>query len=196
MKGPILVVIGCALAAAWISSACLVDRKSDALACSKPTDCTAPRVCEAGFCVLDPSACPTGCTSCDATMTPHVCQVTQVTGLGFTCPSGVECDITCATANACKNITCDPGSVCNVDCSVGNACQGITCNGRCDLKCDTTSACQAVTCSNACACDVTCGSGDCGTISCPREQGNTYCTASGNNGDECESTSSPKCDSC
>ena len=212
------------LAGGWIASACFVDRKSDTLACTVQSDCTSPRVCENGYCVVDPNGCPSACTSCDLSVSPHVCIVDGTDGNNFTCPSGVKCEITCSSGSgskscnditcaagsqctvmcsadgACDNVTCN-GKSCTVACTTGNACNNLTCgggdNGRCNLTCAVANACNNVTCSSACACDVTCGGTNaCNAISCPRAPGNNkYCTPSQSDGEPCIS-SATNCDKC
>jgi hypothetical protein len=209
-----------AIAGVWAGSACLVDRKSDTIACSGPTDCMAPRVCEDGFCVVDPDACPAQCVTCDMSTTPHVCMVSGTGGSSFTCPDGLKCVIDCSTSDACGNITCAPGSQCDITCSAGSACNDITCNGesctvkctagnacdnvtcgggnngRCDLQCTASTACNSAKCLDACSCAMTCSTADaCGTILCPKAMGNMYCTESGAQGEPCITTAA-MCNKC
>ena len=213
-------LLGLTLAGVWIASACLVDRKSDLLACTVQTDCASGRVCESGFCVVDENACPSECKSCDMSVTPHICVLDGNNGASFTCPKNVHCDITCASADACNNITCATGSSCTIVCSAGSACNDITCsgkscnvmctvanacdnvtcgggdNGSCAIACTADGACNSVHCPSACSCAVTCGTATaCGGISCPKGQGNKYCTASQNDGEPCITTA-PNCDQC
>jgi hypothetical protein len=211
-------VLVLSLGGAWIASACLVDRKSDDLKCSLPSDCTAPRVCEGGYCVVDANACPAECVSCDKSVTPHVCKLPSGTGgSNFTCPTGIACEITCTGSSTCNNITCNTGSTCTITCTGGSSCSDVTCNGttcnimciggsacdnvtcgsgRCIVDCSTDGSCASVHCANACACDVTCGTAAaCGGILCPRLPANKYCTASQVDGEPCIS-SAPQCDKC
>ena len=158
------VLAGAALLAAM---SCLVDRKSDTLACSTSADCATDRTCEDGYCVTQGSSgCPAHCATCDTTSTPHVCLVTDTAGDDFTCPAGFHCLITCGTG-ACGNITCAGNSQCTVSCNGANACGDITC-------------------SNACACDVSCAGGGCQTIHCPHTGAN-YCTPDQTDGPACTS---------
>jgi hypothetical protein len=122
-------VIGRAIfagAAVLAAMSCLVDRKSDALACSTSADCSTDRTCEAGYCVKQSSSgCPAHCATCDTTSTPHVCLVTNTDGDDFTCPDGFHCLITCG-AGACGDITCTNACACDVTCNAGG-CQTIEC---------------------------------------------------------------------
>lgn len=164
---------GTALLAAM---SCLVDRKSDSLACTTSTDCASGRTCESGYCVEQTSSgCPAHCATCDATTTPKTCIVTDTGGDTFTCPTGFECIVTCG-AGGCGDLFCATGSQCR-----------ITCNGA--------GACGTITCTNACACDVTCPNGSCDTIHCPH-QGNNYCTPDQSDGPACTSAAGGRCNSC
>lgn len=163
-----------AAGAVLMAMSCLVDRKSDALACSTSADCSTNRTCENGYCVAQ-SQCPDHCVSCDTTSTPHVCVVADTGGDDFTCPGGYRCLVTCG-AGGCGAITCANDAQCV-----------ISCNGA--------DACGEVTCSNACACDVTCTNGGCQTIHCPH-QGTNYCTPDQTDGPACTSMAGGRCNSC
>jgi hypothetical protein len=199
---------------------CLVNNRSDKLACATQADCASPRVCEGGYCVVDENACPSDCTGgCDLSKNPPVCTVTGTGGDNFHCPAGHHCDITC-TDTACDNINCTDAVSCTIHCTGTSACNNISCGSAdCDVTCAGTSACSDVTCGNqssggnvgrcrvsctgvsGCG-DVTCtdacdcviegctGSSDCGSLACPRASGNTYCTPSGGNGEACIDTNS------
>ena len=163
-------------AAILAAMSCLVDRKSDSLACSTSADCSTDRTCEAGYCVKQTtSGCPAHCSTCNTASTPPTCIVTDTQGDDFTCPAGFRCLITCG-AGACGDITCASTSQCT-----------ITCNGA--------NACGDITCTNACACDVTCNSGGCQTIHCPHTGAN-YCTADQTDGPACTSMAGGHCNSC
>jgi hypothetical protein len=182
--------IACAAAvvAIW---ACTVNTKTDKLACSVQTDCSGGRVCEAGYCVVDPNAkldaaidakpidaavCPTTCDSCD--FASGTCMIAGV-GSAVSCPAGWHCTIMCGTAGACGDITCTSAVACNVTCATEGACGNVTCGGAaCTIGCtaqgsgsgsgsgSAATACGTITCGPG-ACAVTCtGSGACGDTSC------------------------------
>jgi hypothetical protein len=198
---------------------CLVNNRSDSLKCSTQADCDSPRVCEAGYCVIDDDACPSLCNGgCDVNASPPTCIVNGGGGDNVHCPDGHHCDITC-TDTACGNVDCTDAASCTIHCTGTAACEDITCGsaeceitcagtsacgdvtcgnqaggtkeGQCHVSCSGTSGCGDVTCSNACDCviDGCTGSSDCGALSCPRVQG-TYCTESGANGEPCTDANS------
>jgi hypothetical protein len=197
-----------------VGASCLVNSHSDKLACASQADCTAPRVCEMGYCVVDHDACPAECNGgCDASGT---CMITGQGGDSITCPDGKQCTITCSGDachdidctdasctitcigdNACHDITCGSGD-CIIACTGTNACNNVTCGtqnagqrmGRCRVSCAGTNGCGDVTCSNTCDCVIDgCTNGDCGALSCPRANG-SYCTGTGGNGVPCTDTTS------
>jgi hypothetical protein len=212
-------VLGLILSIA-VAGACLVNNRSDKLACKTQADCQAPRVCEAGYCVVDENACPPQCNGgCDLTASPPTCTITGSGGDSITCPAGHHCDISC-TGNACDNITCTGAVSCTVMCTGNSACNNITCgaadclitcngtsacndvtcgvasgggrSGRCRVTClGSDGGCNNVTCTDACDCVLDgCANGTCGALSCPRASGNTYCTGTGANGVPCIDTTS------
>lgn len=167
-----LIAGACALAAV----ACLVDRKSDALACETTADCSSDRVCQDGYCVkASQSDCPDHCATCNTTATPKTCIVTDTGGDNFTCPAGFACQVNCLPGR-CKDITCEGDSQCTITCTGGDACGDISCQ-------------------NACACDVTCTGNGCNALHCPHD-GNTYCTPNQQDGGACTSQPGGRCNSC
>ncbi len=190
-----------------VLAACTVDRASTALECTDSSTCMNGRSCISGYCV-EGTGCPAACDSCDTTQDPPVCMVTNPGG-NFTCPTGINCAITCTSNNSCVNLTCASGASCTITCSATNACHSIACdgtsctvecmgtnachdvtcgdgdNGSCNLTCLGNSACGTVSCPNACSCDLTCPLG-CTDVTCP-----TGCMA----GPSC-SSSLPNCNSC
>ena len=93
-------------------------------------DCSGGRVCESGFCVVDPNAkldaaidakdidaavCPTTCDSCD--FPSGTCTITRAPAADVTCPAGWNCTITCTGAGACGNIACNNAASCTIDCT-------------------------------------------------------------------------------
>ena len=175
-----------------VATACLVNTRSGDLACSMTSDCTSPRVCEGGYCVIDENACPAVCNG--GCSTDGTCNINGAGGDSITCPSGKTCNIDCIGDNACGNITCGIGD-CIITCSGTNACGDVACGnhgaGRCRVECAGTNACGDVACSNACDCVVDgCTTSGCGTLTCPRLNGTTYCTETGANGPPCTDTTS------
>lgn len=172
------------LALAWIAvlvvsvvGSCSVNHRSGDYACVKPTDCTAPRTCDNGFCVVpegtpvdaphgttdgtpqhdakvNPDApanvCPSQCTSCD--LQTHACKI-ECNSTGncagpVQCPSGFDCTVVCGASNSCRNgVTCADTNSCTVICSGQSTCRNVTCGTG--------------------RCDVQCsGPGSCRGISC------------------------------
>ncbi|HSN27504.1 MAG TPA: hypothetical protein VLT45_14515 [Kofleriaceae bacterium] len=194
-----------------VATSCLVSARSDKLACTTTSDCTSPRVCEGGYCVVDVNACPALCDGgCGS---DGSCNITGTGGDSITCPSGKTCNITCV-GGACGSITCTEADKCTImcvgdsacgpitcgtaDCIITcegtNACDNITCgsrnSGRCRVGCTGTNACSNISCSNTCDCVIDgCSGGTCGALTCPRA-GGSYCTGTGNNGDPCIDTTS------
>jgi hypothetical protein len=225
--------IGCVLVAAIgyasLAGSCLVDKRSNDFECSSQGQCGAGRICVSGHCVIDttpppdaPPLCPPQCQSCDFTGTPDRCTIVGDGTQAAICPTGFQCDITCATADACGPISCNNAVACTIACLAAGACDSVTCGnadcaitcatpgacqnltcdqGRCDVEClGGPGACGNITCSNSCACDVACGAGaadraNCGTIACPRRTGQTFCTASSTDNEPCTSALT-NCDDC
>jgi hypothetical protein len=191
-----------ALALALVS-ACSIDHKSGAYACSGQSSCSnhPGTQCINGFCVAPgaidspivakdspkgdaASQCPAPCTSCNVAMKTCTvdCSIANCTNQ-VTCPSGYKCDVQCKTDGACKNgVNCQLASACTVECSGGNSCKNVQCGlGPCDVMCSGVSSCRGVSCGNSCACDVLCtGSLSCGTtVQCtsPACQSGNGCTS-------------------
>jgi hypothetical protein len=185
-------IIGCLVGVAIVigaMNACTIDRASDKLKCSVQSDCTGNRVCENGYCVVDYDVCPKQCDACDITANPPVCTIDVAgnSGDSVTCPSDMQCNITCHDRSSCGTINCGNGSACTISCLAHDACGTINCSdGPCAVTCSDTTACGVVNCANSCACDVTCGAGNCGTLNCPKV-GSAFCTTSGNNNQPCVS---------
>lgn len=158
-----------------VAGACLVSSRSDGLACKVTSDCKAPRVCEAGYCVVDPNACPTDCNGgCDLTANPPTCTINGAGGASVTCPPGHHCDITCS-GSACANINCAGAASCTIMCTGTNACHNVMCGAAdCLLTCSGTAACNDIMCGVAQTgggkdgrCRVSCtGSPGCGDVTC------------------------------
>ena len=177
------------------AAACSVNRKTDQLRCTTSNDCTAPRVCESGYCVVDNGACPGRCNlGCDITTSPPTCRISETGGDNIHCPSDMHCEITCTNPGACGSIDCTDAAACTIDCNSPAACGDIDCGnnsqGQCTITCTGPNACGSITCDQACACDVSCGNGACGTNTCPSAGGNS-CTS----GSTCSSSPSG-CNSC
>ena len=171
------VAVACALA---LACGCSVNRKTDGLRCSTQDQCTPMgRVCEMGYCVIDPgfqpdgslqldaAVCPPECDSCN--LAAHSCRISGRGG-NVTCPIGWSCEIQCASPGACTMISCDSASSCSITCAIDQACGPITCGaGACDVTCVANAggpACGALTCGTG-KCSETCtGSGACGDLSC------------------------------
>lgn len=142
-------------------TACTIDRRSDALACQRTTDCSDGRVCVDAYCVLGDDGggggsnaeCPEDCTRCEGGTCYRDCMNEDCRR--FSCPEGWKCNVTCG-ANRCRDIDCDEGD-CEITCAGTNACGDITCGqGRCAVTCDGVGACKDVECEEACSCQVTC----------------------------------------
>ena len=176
MKPTVLaVVLATAVGVTWLTGACLVSTRSDALACKTQADCQSPRVCEGGYCVIDENACPSVCDGgCDLNASPPTCRITGSGGDSVTCPTGHHCDITCS-GDACGSVSCTGAASCTINCTGTDACGNITCGAAdCVITCSGTSACNAINCgvattgsSNNGRCRVSCsGTDGCGNVSC------------------------------
>jgi hypothetical protein len=176
--------------AVGIASSCSITHKSDALACTKQSDCAGGRQCINGYCVvsgeidapapppdgmkiIDADLCPAQCTKCE--MSTMTCTIDCAGGGGcdatVTCPAGWNCNILCDVGNSCRaGVDCTQGASCDITCSGTSSCRGVVCGlGRCDVTCSGASSCRGVDCSESCACDVACsGPQSCanGAITC------------------------------
>lgn len=204
MRGLAIAVVAGVAIAVW---SCTVNTKTDKLACTVQADCSGGRVCESGFCVIDPNAkldaaididaavCPPACDSCD--FPSGTCMITG-TGGAVTCPASWHCNIVCTSTGACGAVTCTDAAACDLTCTGSGACQDLTCgDGRCTQICQGSGACGNTSCASSCKCDVTCSPvfGACGTMTCP-VKANKNCTDSMIPGGACNSTVSPQCHSC
>ena len=179
---------GAAIGTAAALWSCTVDRKTDALACSSQSQCTPMgRVCEQGYCVVDPNfkldaaidayipdapQCPTICTGgCNFSQSPGTCMINGGGGAPVTCPSGYHCIVMCPTTGACGTVTCDGAATCAVTCGADQACGDVACgSGSCNVACVTSgsvgSACGNITGGTGDVSATCTGSGACGTITC------------------------------
>lgn len=199
------------LAAAGLAWSCSVDRKTDKLACSSQDQCTPMgRVCEQGYCVVDPNAhfdaasdafvpvCPSACNGgCTFGGTP-TCVIQGGGGAAITCPTGFNCEIVCNGPGACGAITCSGTGSCDVTCNGGGACGALTCGpGKCSETCNQSGACGNLSCSSSCNCNAMCAPADaCATMTCPSKPGNRYCATGGAAGAPCDSSAFQQCQSC
>lgn len=194
-----------ALVAASVLAGCSVDRKTASLACTSQDTCTPMgRVCEMGYCVVDPNVrldaaidapppvCPASCNGGCTFGTTSMCHLNG-TGGDVTCPAGFTCDITCTSTSACSSITCGNGD-CTISCTGDAACGTISCTGAgaCDVTCTGTgtgtAACGALTC-NIGKCTESCvGSAACGDLSCASS---CNCNASCSPADACATMTCP-----
>jgi hypothetical protein len=166
---------------ALMLAACSITHRSDAYACSKPSDCSNGRQCIGGFCVVadsidasrgdakkpvDASTCPTPCTSCN--VAEKACTIdcgASTACIGpVTCPTGYSCNIECKTDNSCRNgVDCQLASSCQITCSGQSACRSVQCGtGPCAVTCSGPGSCRGVACDQSCSCDVACS----GNLSC------------------------------
>jgi hypothetical protein len=185
------------LAIAWLSSvlfiaSCSLNHRSGEYSCTLQSDCTTPRVCEDGFCIVPagtPIDAPTTTqhdgpvSGIDANVPPHPDAPVQVT-----CPSqctscdlqAMSCRIECnASNNFCTNeVVCPPGYDCSVGCNSTKACSnGVVCTGTtsCTITCGGSQSCKNITCGDG-PCDVTCnGPGSCHNVNC---EGSCACDVS------------------
>ena len=181
------VLVGTAIGVTASLWSCSVDRKTEGLACTSQAQCTPMgRVCEQGYCVVDPNVkfdaaidayvpdapvCPLICNGGCVFGTTASCSI-HGTGSGdIKCPTGYHCTITCDSGSACGGIDCTSAAACNVMCTTDQACGNVTCgSASCTVACTTTgsagSACGDISCTSG-SCDATCvGSSACGSISC------------------------------
>src|SRR5262249_18451068 len=156
---------------------CTVNRRSDALACSKNSDCGTGRFCSQGYCVIgspmdaaidapiDVAICPPQCGQCN--FGNKTCTITGTGSGAITCPAGWNCTINCNGTAACGDISCTMAQSCDVTCGSDRACGNITCDtASCTTHCTSSgsagSACGNLSCTSG-TCDATCdGSNACG----------------------------------
>lgn len=173
------------LALAWIAvlvlsvtGSCSVSHRSGDYACTVQTDCTAPRTCDNGFCVvpagtpIDGHPASDGTQHVDAKMPPNPdAPVNTCPGQCTSCDLGQHtCKIECNNSGNCAGpVDCPPGFDCTVVCGTSNSCRnGVTCadNNACTVICSGQSTCRNITCGNG-PCDVQCsGPGSCRGVSC------------------------------
>lgn len=179
-------MVGAAVGITAVQWGCFVNRQTDKYQCTTQAQCMPMgRVCEMGYCVIDPFAkfdaavdayipdspvcpliCNGGCTYNGPTWT---CTINGPVS-NPTCPPNYHCAINCSDTAQCTGvITCSTPS-CNITCMGDNACGAISCSGdACSIHCSTSvtgGACGNVTCSSG-TCDETCnGSAACGDLTC------------------------------
>jgi hypothetical protein len=157
------------------ASSCAIDHASDALACTKTSQCTDGRNCVGGFCVVGngsgsgSGSCPGQCSTCDTVAKTCSIDGNNVDGDRVTCPTGFHCTITC-TGGTCKTVDCSNAASCSITCSGQQSCESVNCGvHQCAVTCSGQESCASVTCQSSCGCDVQCtGQASCGTgAQCP-----------------------------